>query len=96
MGPKAKTAVPALIEGLKDADDGVRCGVVNALGEIGPDAKEAVPGLVKVLRQGPYGSLRVYAARSLAQIGPAAKQAVPGLCDQGALRHISSGATHCL
>jgi len=81
MGPKAKTAVPALIEGLKDADDGVRCGVVNALGEIGPDAKEAVPGLVKVLRQGPYGSLRVYAARSLAQIGPAAKQAVPALID---------------
>lgn len=45
MGPKAKAAVPALIEALKNPDEvnTVRFPILVAFREIGPDAKEAVP-----------------------------------------------------
>ncbi len=47
-GPKAKSAVPALIK-LLGATDTRRESAVNILGAIGPDAKEAVPALLELL-----------------------------------------------
>jgi len=49
MGPAAKSAVPALIEALKDPEATVRFPVCIALREIGPDAIEAVPALREAL-----------------------------------------------
>ena len=46
IGPEAKAAVPALIDALKDKDDGVRTAAAWALGRIGPVAKEALPALL--------------------------------------------------
>ncbi|HKI37754.1 MAG TPA: HEAT repeat domain-containing protein [Gemmataceae bacterium] len=43
IGPKAKAAVPALTDALRDAN--VRTEAAIALGNIGPDAKDAVPAL---------------------------------------------------
>ena len=43
IGPKAKTAIPALTTLLKDKDDGVRGDAAEALGDIGPVAKTAIP-----------------------------------------------------
>jgi HEAT repeat protein len=48
IGPKAKRAIPKLLERLGDADLPVRMGAARALGRIGPDA---VPMLVGVLGQ---------------------------------------------
>lgn len=47
MGPQAKSAVPALIEALKNPDEinTVRFPILVAFREIGPDAKEAVPAI---------------------------------------------------
>jgi HEAT repeat protein len=44
-GPKAKGAVPELIDLLKHAQANVRLQAANTLGAIGPDAREAVPAL---------------------------------------------------
>lgn len=49
MGPAAKSAVPALIEALKDPEATVRFPVCIALKEIGPDAIAAVPALREAL-----------------------------------------------
>lgn len=48
LGPKAKSAVPALIKELDDPAPTARYPVIYALGEIGPDAKEAIPALQKL------------------------------------------------
>src|SRR5262245_39052081 len=39
IGPKAKSAVPALIDALKDKNEGVRNDAAVALGAIGPEAR---------------------------------------------------------
>jgi len=46
---KAGSAVPALIEALKDANGQVRKMAALALGDIGPNAKAAVPTLIEAL-----------------------------------------------
>jgi HEAT repeat protein len=57
MGPKAHSAVPALIIALDDEDVGVRLNAARALGQIGAEAEEAVPALMRALKdpanQGP-------------------------------------------
>ena len=49
MGGKARKAVSALIETLKDSDKNVRKAAALALADIGPDAREAVPGLCEAV-----------------------------------------------
>jgi HEAT repeat protein len=49
--PRPKTAVPALVEALKENDWNLRKAAVKALGEIGPDAKPALPTMADVYRQ---------------------------------------------
>ena len=50
IGPKAASAVPALIVALSDEDVRVRVAAAAALGRIGPKAAPAVPALIAVLR----------------------------------------------
>src|SRR5215470_15419875 len=58
MGPVAKTAVPELIELLKDP---VACGeAANALGKIGRDAMPALPALIEFLKDKSLGYERTY------------------------------------
>jgi HEAT repeat protein len=64
-GPEAQSAVPDLIEALKDESAMVRMGVAYALGEIGsPDAAPALQAATK----DPDKEVRVAAAAALQQI----------------------------
>ena len=67
IGPKARAAVPALVETLRTGDKWLRRDAAEALGKIGPGAREAVPALLEAL-----GSddeyLRHRAARALVEI----------------------------
>jgi HEAT repeat protein len=65
LGPKAKAAVPALIECVSRGTD---INGVWALGRIGPDAKAALPVLESKMRQ-ETGRERVYAAGAVWAIG---------------------------
>ena len=49
MGAKAKDAIPALIEALKDKEWNVRLRAAEALKKIGPKAESAVPALIEAL-----------------------------------------------
>ena len=50
MGPRARLAVPALIEDLKSSDKSVRSSAASVLSRIGTDARTAVPALVDALK----------------------------------------------
>jgi HEAT repeat protein len=78
LGPKAKDAVPALAEELKDPDAAYRREVCFALASIGPGAKPAVPALVKALSDADEG-VRHIATYALGKIGPDAAAAAPDL-----------------
>jgi HEAT repeat protein len=91
LGPRASSAVPALIEVLKnDEDHGdetlfARNRAIGALGEIGPAAASAVPTLVELLHGvGPGSSIMEIidarnSAAALGSIGPSADAAVSAL-----------------
>jgi len=76
VGALAVTALPKLIDCLKDSDGDVRWAAVATLGRIGPEARAAVPVLTEALKD---SILRGMAADSLGAIGPDARAAVPGL-----------------
>jgi len=50
MGHNANSAIPALIDALKDDNASVRVRAVRALTRIGPYAKEAIPALTDALK----------------------------------------------
>jgi HEAT repeat protein len=86
LGPRAKAAVPALIEALGNPSERIRWGAARALGRMGSDAWPAVPGLIKLLGEKPpvdsyffHAAPRDAAVEALGEIGPAAKDAVPAL-----------------
>jgi HEAT repeat protein len=77
FGPEARSAVPVLVEVLRDTRNNVvlRRFAASALGEIGPDAKAAVPELLEALKDRSdvkkNGTpLHQLAAESLKKIGP--------------------------
>jgi len=76
VGPEAKSALPALIEALKDLHWYVRECAAFALGRVGPEAKPAVPFLIETLKltgQKPidgHPSIREAAANSLRFVDP--------------------------
>ena len=82
IGPEAASAVPALIEALRDPKAGVREKTAEALGEIGPEAASAVPALIEALKDR-EARVRKNAAWTLAfgKIGPEAASAVPALIE---------------
>jgi HEAT repeat protein len=77
MGPKAKPAVPALVQALEDGSAGVRKQAALSLSYI--RAKEAVPALVKTSAKDSDSAVREAASTSLERIGPATVSEVPAL-----------------
>jgi HEAT repeat protein len=83
MGPKAESAVPALVSELQkpaesDEDVMFQREIQFALAAIGPEAAEAIPALVGSLSSD-KDPIRGSAAFALGRIGPAARAAVPAL-----------------
>jgi HEAT repeat protein len=77
MGPRAKAAVPALIEALQD-EQMVRIRAIAALKNVGPEAKAAVPAIARLL-QDKDATIRMQALETLQGMGAQAKAAVPAL-----------------
>ncbi|MEK6237278.1 MAG: HEAT repeat domain-containing protein, partial [Planctomycetales bacterium] len=72
MGAIAETAVPTLIETLKnDPNSRLQAKAALALGQIGPSAKAAAPALIEALKTDSH-ALGIYALTSLVKIGPPA------------------------
>jgi HEAT repeat protein len=79
LGAKAKPAIPALTETLKDADLWVRLHACWALiGIGGVDAKAVVPVLAKEINNGEHWARRS-SVQALASLGMAAKETAPGV-----------------
>jgi HEAT repeat protein len=76
LGPRAKSAVVALVQTISDSDPTVTWGAIDALGQIGPDAESAVPALVEALKD---AGARGAAIDALGQIGQKAQVAIPAL-----------------
>ena len=85
IGPRAKSAVPALADALKDDRAEVRRDVALAIAAIGPAAEATVAGLIESLGDDD-GDVRRASAYALGRIGPAAKSA------QAALRNVVAGS----
>lgn len=77
FGPKAKAAVPALKENLKDEQMRVAISAAKALWQI-EQSTEGVSALIKGL-SAREALLRLQAAQTLGGMGPKAKEAVPAL-----------------
>jgi HEAT repeat protein len=80
IDPKDQTAVPALVEALKDKAGKARMRAVQALGDLGPAASSAVSDLVKAVKDS-EPQVRWASSDALGQIGPAAEAAVPALIE---------------
>jgi HEAT repeat protein len=78
MGPKAKAALPALVEALKSDKADLQWRAALAIGAIGSGADDAVPALTKALASD-NPKVRAYAAHALGEIGPAAQSAASAL-----------------
>lgn len=80
IDPKNETAVPLLVEALKDKTGKVRKRAAESLGDLGPGARPAVAALAKAAKDSdPTVSWAVIDA--LGQIGPDAEPAVPALVE---------------
>ena len=78
MEPKAYTAVPALLQCLKDKNEGVRLVAVRSLGLIKEDAPIVVPAIVRCFEEETnYYPIRLDYFRAFENFGTNAKPAVP-------------------
>jgi len=78
IGPRAKAAVPALINALEDDYYNVRHAAAEALGDIGVATAPVVEALVRRLED-EKSYVRTCATRALAEFGPKARAAIPAL-----------------
>lgn len=82
LSPNAKSAIPGLIQLIKDNlhDDWEgRAYAAVALGTMGVREKAMLPGLIEGVDQKPYKDLRLQAARFLGEMGGESRVAVPAL-----------------
>ena len=77
LGPKARSALPALTTQLRDLDDTRQADWLNALQAIDPDHPELLPALLRVLEGDPEAWRSVQPA--LARLGGRARPVLPGL-----------------
>jgi HEAT repeat protein len=77
------TAVPGLIEVVKEGNAPVQGLAMDALGQIGPAAKDAVPILAEGLAESSNDALAVQAARALGKIGAASVPELLKVLDKG-------------
>jgi HEAT repeat protein len=68
IGSSDAAVLPALVDGLRDTDAGVRCEVILALAKYGSGAKHALAGLTDVQEHDGDAKVREYAARALAKL----------------------------
>jgi HEAT repeat protein len=80
QGARAKGAVGALVETLKDKAPVVRAKAAEALAMVEPGTTAAVPTLIELLKESDK-SVRLKAAELLGGLGPAAKPAVAPLIE---------------
>jgi HEAT repeat protein len=81
LGPKARSAVPSLVTGLKDPRQVVRAHSASALGKIGgPEVRAVLPALMAALNDEDH-VVRYHAAVAVAQYGAEAKAAVPRIVE---------------
>ena len=81
MGPKARPAVPALVQGLKDRRQVVRAMSAMALGKIGgPDVRAVLPTLIASLND-TNQAVEFQIVEAVAQYGAEAKAAVPKIVE---------------
>jgi HEAT repeat protein len=78
IGPRAKTAVPALSRLLQGTNDDAKKNALTAIGRIGPDAKAAIPSLEPMLAKGDAHA-RVKVAGALRMIGAPPDSYLPTL-----------------
>ena len=78
MGPAAKTAIPALAQGLQNTKAATRAAAADALGNLGPEAKSAADALAAALND-KEEEVRVRAAGALWQINGDTAATVPVL-----------------
>jgi HEAT repeat protein len=68
VGPTDPAALPALLDGLKDDDAGVRSAVILALMKFGPEAREAIPVLTAMQKHDRDKQVRCHAGKALAKL----------------------------
>jgi HEAT repeat protein len=68
IGRTDPTAVPALVDALKDADAGVRSETILSLVKIGPPAKAAIAQLSEVEQHDNEESVRTLASKALEKL----------------------------
>jgi len=76
FGPRAKAAIPALLEAAKGHDDAVRSAAVTTLGQIHGDPDHVIPLLITLLDD---KELNDESAEALGNYGGLAKAAIPKL-----------------
>src|SRR5262249_39186858 len=80
IDPKNETAIPVLVEALKDKTGKVRRRAAQSLGDLGPGATSAVAALIKATKDSDP-TVSWAAIDALGQIGPDTEAAVTALVD---------------
>jgi HEAT repeat protein len=77
--PVDPSLVPALVEALKDPNDGVRTSAIDALGQLASDAKAAIGPLIVSAHRDSEALNAQKSRQALDAIGPGSKDSLPGL-----------------
>ena len=78
LGPRAKAAIPSLVNALKGTDSAIRGAAAKALGEIGLEPESVIPLLIASVDD-PQDGVPEAAVEALGDFGSLSKAAVPKL-----------------